>query len=98
MAYATINPYTGETLKTFPDATDAEVEQAIAAAHEALETHTESPFGQGLQRRRQEIASIVRGIQWPPGTGLHAVEEIPPHITKRSSRQQAVEQAVETAA
>lgn len=36
MAYATINPYTGETLKTFPDATDAEVEQAIAAAHEAF--------------------------------------------------------------
>jgi hypothetical protein len=23
MAYATINPYTGETLQTFPDATDA---------------------------------------------------------------------------
>jgi acyl-CoA reductase-like NAD-dependent aldehyde dehydrogenase len=30
MAYATTNPYTGEALKTFRDATDAEVEQAIS--------------------------------------------------------------------
>ncbi len=36
MAYATINPYTGETIKTFPDATDAEVQQAIADAHNAF--------------------------------------------------------------
>ena len=28
MAYQTTNPYTGETLKTFPDATDAQVAQA----------------------------------------------------------------------
>ncbi|WP_416046919.1 NAD-dependent succinate-semialdehyde dehydrogenase [Cupriavidus basilensis] len=38
MAYATINPYTGETVKTFPDATDAEVtlalEQGDAAFHQ----------------------------------------------------------------
>ena len=36
MAYATINPYTGETLATFPDATDDEVRAAIGAAHEAF--------------------------------------------------------------
>jgi succinate-semialdehyde dehydrogenase/glutarate-semialdehyde dehydrogenase len=36
MAYATTNPYTGEVLKTFPNATDAEVDQAIAAAHAAF--------------------------------------------------------------
>ena len=29
MAYATVNPYTGENFKTFPDATDAEVGQAL---------------------------------------------------------------------
>lgn len=33
MAYASINPYTGELLKTFPDATDAEVAEAIDNAH-----------------------------------------------------------------
>lgn len=32
MSYATIHPYTGEVVKTFPDATDAEVEQALARA------------------------------------------------------------------
>lgn len=53
MAYATINPYTGETLKTFPDATDAEVEQAIVAAHEAFLSWRERSFterGAILQR------------------------------------------------
>lgn len=53
MAYATINPYTGETLKTFSDATDAEVEQAIAAAHEAFLSWRERSFterGAILQR------------------------------------------------
>ncbi|MEA9391567.1 NAD-dependent succinate-semialdehyde dehydrogenase [Acerihabitans sp. TG2] len=29
MAYATINPYTGKTIKTFPNATDAEVSRAL---------------------------------------------------------------------
>ncbi|MCG8709979.1 NAD-dependent succinate-semialdehyde dehydrogenase [Brenneria sp. 4F2] len=33
MAYATTNPYTGEQIKTFPDATDAEVSSAIEHAH-----------------------------------------------------------------
>lgn len=33
MAYATTNPYAGEVLKTFRDATDAEVEQANSGAH-----------------------------------------------------------------
>lgn len=29
MAYATTNPYTGETLKTFPNATDEDVSLAL---------------------------------------------------------------------
>lgn len=33
MAYQTTNPYTGEILKTFPDATDAEVAQALERGH-----------------------------------------------------------------
>jgi succinate-semialdehyde dehydrogenase/glutarate-semialdehyde dehydrogenase len=36
MTYATTNPYTGEVLKTFANATDADVERAIARAHEAF--------------------------------------------------------------
>ena len=37
MAYQTTNPYTGETLKTFPDATDAQVAQALEHGHSAFQ-------------------------------------------------------------
>jgi succinate-semialdehyde dehydrogenase / glutarate-semialdehyde dehydrogenase len=46
MAYATTNPYTGEVLKTFPNATDAEVDQAIAAAHAAFLSWCNTSFAQ----------------------------------------------------
>ncbi|MGG7094250.1 NAD-dependent succinate-semialdehyde dehydrogenase [Shewanella indica] len=36
MAYATINPFTGELIKQFPNATDAEVTEAIESAHQAF--------------------------------------------------------------
>jgi len=36
MAYVSKNPYTGEVLKTFPDATDVEVATAIDNAHNAF--------------------------------------------------------------
>ncbi|OUR71580.1 succinate-semialdehyde dehydrogenase [Methylophaga sp. 41_12_T18] len=36
MAYATRDPYSGELIQTFPNATDAEVEQAITEAHDAF--------------------------------------------------------------
>ena len=36
MTYATINPFTGELIKEFPNATDAEVTEAIESAHQAL--------------------------------------------------------------
>ena len=49
MAYATINPYTGEVLKTFPNATDAEVDQAIAAAHAAFLSWRNTSFAQRAQ-------------------------------------------------
>lgn len=38
MAYATTNPYTGQVIKTFPDATDAEVTQALDKAQAAFES------------------------------------------------------------
>ena len=37
MAYQTTNPHTGETLKTFPDATDAQVAQALERGHTAFQ-------------------------------------------------------------
>lgn len=37
MAYRTINPYTGEQVRTFPDATDADVARALDQAQEAFE-------------------------------------------------------------
>lgn len=36
MAYATTNPYTGEKLKTFPDATDQEIQTALTEAYDAF--------------------------------------------------------------
>lgn len=44
MTYATTFPFTGEVLKTFPDATDCEVKGAIAAAHDAFLAWRETSF------------------------------------------------------
>lgn len=46
MAYATINPYTGETLKTFPAATDSAVEQALEQGHGAFLEWKDTDFTQ----------------------------------------------------
>jgi succinate-semialdehyde dehydrogenase/glutarate-semialdehyde dehydrogenase len=44
MTYQTINPYTNEVVATFPDATEHEVDAAIAAAHEAFLSWRDTPF------------------------------------------------------
>lgn len=44
MGYATTNPYTGEVIKTFPDATDAFVTDAITKAHLAFLGWKETSF------------------------------------------------------
>jgi succinate-semialdehyde dehydrogenase / glutarate-semialdehyde dehydrogenase len=44
MAYATTNPYTGEVERRFSDATDAEVEQALANAQATFLTWKDSSF------------------------------------------------------
>nr|WP_321461759.1 NAD-dependent succinate-semialdehyde dehydrogenase [uncultured Cohaesibacter sp.] len=46
MAYATINPYTGEKLASFPDATDAEVNTAIDKAHDAFLSWRKTGFAE----------------------------------------------------
>ncbi|MCL1074879.1 NAD-dependent succinate-semialdehyde dehydrogenase [Shewanella dokdonensis] len=59
MSYATVNPYTGELVKKFPDATDAQVEQALTDAHAAFLQWRETSFahrGEILQR----AANILR--------------------------------------
>lgn len=44
MSYATTNPYTGEVVKTFPDATDAEIIKAIEDADKAFSSWKETSF------------------------------------------------------
>ncbi|MDF0534882.1 NAD-dependent succinate-semialdehyde dehydrogenase [Shewanella sp. A32] len=59
MSYATVNPYTGELVKKFPDATDEQVEQALTDAHTAFLNWRETSFahrGEILQR----AAKILR--------------------------------------
>src|SRR3954447_19917910 len=50
--YATVNPYTGETVKEFDTLTRDEVDRAVAAAHDAFLTWREQPIA--------ERAAIVR--------------------------------------
>ena len=44
MTYATINPYTNELLKKYPDSTDAEVEEATAKADTAFRSWRNTSF------------------------------------------------------
>jgi succinate-semialdehyde dehydrogenase/glutarate-semialdehyde dehydrogenase len=44
MAYSTINPYTGELVKTYPNATNEEIEQAVTRAHEAFLSWRETSY------------------------------------------------------
>jgi len=46
MPYSTINPYTGEIIKVFPDATDAEVASAIETAHATFLQWKKTPFAE----------------------------------------------------
>ena len=68
--YAVINPATGETLATYPTATDAEVEAAVAAAADAFRTwgRTSAPAERAAlirrvaelhRERRDELAAII---------------------------------------
>lgn len=59
MAYATINPYTGETVATFPDATDDEVKAAIAGAHDAFLAWRRTSFSE-RGRILQKAADLLR--------------------------------------
>ena len=49
MAYQTTNPYTGEVVKTFATATEAEVDAAIAKADSAFRTWRKEPVPERLK-------------------------------------------------
>lgn len=59
MSYATTNPYSGEVLRTFPDATDAEVEQAIEKAHATFLSWKETSFADRA-KVMQKAADLLR--------------------------------------
>jgi succinate-semialdehyde dehydrogenase/glutarate-semialdehyde dehydrogenase len=59
MSYATVNPYTGELVKKFPDATDEQVEQALTDAHAAFLKWRETSFAHRAEIL-QRAANILR--------------------------------------
>lgn len=46
MAYATTNPYTGEVVKTFADATDQDVQNALDKAYGAFQSWRDVSFAE----------------------------------------------------
>ncbi|MGL4881379.1 MAG: aldehyde dehydrogenase family protein, partial [Waterburya sp.] len=58
MAIATINPATGETLKTFNPLTDAEIETKLALAQSAFEQYKNTDFTQRSQWLNQAAAIL----------------------------------------
>ncbi|KAA8732754.1 NAD-dependent succinate-semialdehyde dehydrogenase [Acinetobacter qingfengensis] len=59
MAYATVNPYTGETLKTFANASEEQVITAIDQAHQTFQSWKETSFAQRAEILNK-AASILR--------------------------------------
>lgn len=69
MAFITTNPFTGETLAEFPDATDQEVAQALDAAYNAFESWRERAVADRvkilakaarlLRERKEHYAHII---------------------------------------
>ncbi len=62
MTYATTNPYTGEVLKTFPDATDQEVAGAIDKAHAAFLAWRGTTFAERATIMRNAATILRREI------------------------------------
>ncbi|WP_432460661.1 NAD-dependent succinate-semialdehyde dehydrogenase [Agarivorans sp. QJM3NY_25] len=59
MSYASVNPYTGDLIKTFADATDDEVELALNNANQAFLKWRETSFAQRAEIL-QRAADILR--------------------------------------
>lgn len=63
MSFATTNPYTGETLKTFPTATDDEVRTAIDRAHRAFLGWRDASFAERAAVMRAAAAILRRDVE-----------------------------------
>ena len=50
MAIATINPATGEVIKTFPPLSDAEIEKKLQLSVSAFKTERKTPFATRAKR------------------------------------------------
>jgi succinate-semialdehyde dehydrogenase/glutarate-semialdehyde dehydrogenase len=85
MTYAVVNPATGETLAEYRTATDAEVESALAAAHEAFAAWRATPVADRAavvrriaelhrERRDELAAAIVREMGKPLSAAVGEVD------------------------
>ena len=70
--YQVTDPATGEVTETFPFATDAEVEQALAAATEAFAAWRLRPVAERaavVKRIAELFTERARGCLWPARAG-----------------------------
>src|SRR5581483_1738029 len=63
MAIATINPATGETLKSFEALTDAELERKLQLAADTFRAHRRTPF----QERREKMRRAAEVLESDKG-------------------------------
>ena len=86
MSIATINPATGETVKTFTAATDGEVEAAIARAHERfLDYHRSTTFAQ-----RAEWANATADLLEKEADEVGAMMTLEMGKTLKSAKAEAI--------
>ena len=60
MPIATINPATGEVVRTFPSLTDAEIEKKLQLAVSVFKSERETPFGVRSERMRKAAEILER--------------------------------------
>ncbi|GET42291.1 NAD-dependent succinate-semialdehyde dehydrogenase [Microseira wollei] len=85
MGIATINPATGETLKTFDPLTDAEIETKLAVAKRAFEQYRQTPLRQRsawmneaariLQENKEQFGKLMTQEMGKPLKAAHAETE-----------------------
>src|SRR5579884_2359252 len=75
MAIQSINPATGEVLKTFEEMSDAEVDRALAQAQAAYERWRETSFSERAAKLRN-VASYLRAHRDENAERIRADEHI----------------------